>query len=81
VDQREAAALDRYLTQGPPENDSFCSHEWGICPDSISEGFAGEPHLCIGFKGHHSEHVCGTCEAKLPLDDNEVSSLEEPYRD
>lgn len=59
----------------------FCNREWGTCPDSIDIDFPGEPHLCFHTKGHHSEHECGTCEAKLPLSEDERSSLEEPLRE
>lgn len=72
MDRREKAELDRYLTR-EPDYPPDCGREWGDCEE-------GEPHMCYGAKGHHDSHECGTCEAKLELSPDEVSSLEEPQR-
>ena len=56
-----------------------CRCLWGCCPDSSDDGgLSGEPHECFYNKGHHDDHTCGTCEARLPLSEDEQSSLEQP---
>lgn len=84
MDRRASQDLDRHITGNYGEDQfprDFCNREWGICPDSVSEGFPGEPHLCYLNTGHHQDHVCGTCDAQHPLSPDETSSLEEPLRE